>query len=99
MTTSTLQIDMDVLDELFNNQKKLDDILLFDDDFLFGSSSSASKNDLNNSQAIDTFGSSDDLIFSSDDNILDVKSRSLTKIIAPVVLELVALYYGITYFT
>lgn len=100
MTASTIQIDLDVLNELLNNQKKLDDILLFDDeDFLFGSSSSTTKNKHEESHSIDTFGSKDDFNFSSDDSIMDVQSRSVTSFVAPVILELVALYYGITYFT
>ncbi len=98
MTTSTLQIDLDVLDELFNNQKKLDEMALFDDEFLFGGSSTPSQKTQNNSPRLDTFGSTDDFSY-SDNDITDVQSRSMTRFIAPVILEMAALYYGITYFT
>jgi len=91
MTTATLQIDLDVLDELFANQKKLDDILSFDDDFLIDSSMS-----FNDSKDSENLHPTEDLTFNSEDNFFDWKSRGITSFI--VLVEIIVLYYGLMYF-
>ena len=95
MTTAALQIDLDVLDELFANQKKLDDILLFDDDFLIDSSMSL--NDQSDSQDLESPYSNENLSFNSEDNMSDWKSRSKTSAI--VIGEVIVMYYGFMHFT
>ena len=100
---TTAAIDIDVLDELFENQKKLDDVLnsFFDDDSFLSSSTSfddnvsgtsAQKGNLN-------FQSGEDFSLDSDDTILDQKSRSIFYFIVPLIMEIAAIYYGVTYFT
>ena len=95
MTTAALQIDLDVLDELFANQKKLDDILLFDDDFLIDSSMSL--NDQSDSQDLETPYPNEDLSFNSGDNLSDWKNHRKTSVI--VIGEVIVMYYGFMYFT
>lgn len=91
-TAAALQIDLDVLNELFANQKKLDDILLFDDDFLIDSSMS-----LNDSQDLENLHPNEDLSFNSEDNLSDWKNRSKTSAI--VIGEVIVMYYGFMHFT
>ena len=97
---TTAAIDIDILDELFENQKKLDDVLnsFFDDDSFFSSTddivpvTSPQKDSL-------TFQADEDFSLDSDDKYLDQKSRSIFHIIIPLIMEIVAIYYGIMYFT
>ncbi|NOQ14165.1 MAG: hypothetical protein GQ583_06770 [Methyloprofundus sp.] len=91
---TTAAIDIDVLDELFENQKKLDDVLnsFFDDDSFLSSSIPVDDN-VSGSNSVEDFS------LSSDDNILDQKSRNISYLIVPLILEIAAIYYGVTYFT
>ncbi len=77
-------IDVNILNDLFDNQKKLDDVFdsLFDDDSFI------------------TLDESTPIIesYSSFDDIVPQKSRSLTSLVIPIALEIVAIYYGILYF-
>jgi len=97
---TTAAIDIDILDELFENQKKLDDVLnsFFDDDSFFSSTddivpvTNPQKDSL-------TFQADEDFSFDSDDKYLAPKSRNIFHIIIPLIAEIVAIYYGIMYFT
>lgn len=89
-------IDLDVLNELFDNQKKLDDIFgsLFDDDSCLSASSydepTLRRSDQQDNQA--TY---------SKDNFADEfaqESRSTLSLVMPVVLEIAVIYYGVMYF-
>jgi len=77
-------IDVNILNDLFDNQKKLDDVFdsLFDDDSFIT---------LDESTAIIES-------YTSFDDIVPQKSRSLTNIIIPVALEIAIIYYGVLYF-
>lgn len=97
---TTAAIDVNTLNELFENQSKLDDIFdsFFDDDSLLSSSVTknghASAGAFGNDQDLDF---NDDLLFFPDDN-LDQQQRSMFGIAAPIVIEIVALYFTISYF-
>ena len=93
---ATLQIDLDLLDELFDNQKKLDDILLFDeeDDFLL--SSSVLLNNQQDTLDKETYDANEDLLLNSEDKSFNWKSRNMTSLI--VILEIILMYFGLQYF-
>ncbi|MCK5122230.1 MAG: hypothetical protein KAQ91_09610 [Methylococcales bacterium] len=103
MTTAT--IDLDTLDKLFDNQKKLDDIFssFFDDDDCFLDSPIPSHNNqaLENSSQKNNqdIYSTENLSFHAEDNYFIQKKRSVTSFLLPLVLEVAAIYYGIVYFT
>jgi len=90
-------IDLDTLNELFDNQKKLDDVFgsLFDDDSCLSASSydepTPRRSDQKDNQAT-TY---------SKDNFADEftqESRSTLSLVMPVVLEIAVIYYGVMYF-
>ena len=95
----TAAIDLDMLNELLDNQKKLDDVFNFDDDFFLGSSMSYD-DELGSSDQIDSQGyhSYGELSFESDDILADQESRSIIYFIVPVAMELAVIYYGVMYF-
>jgi len=89
-------IDLDVLNELFDNQKKLDDIFgsLFDDDSCLSASSY-------DEPAPKGSGQKDNQATYSKDNFADEftqESRSTLSLVMPVVLEIAVIYYGVMYF-
>jgi len=89
-------IDLDVLNELFDNQKKLDDIFgsLFDDDSCLSASSYDEPTPRGGDQK-------DNQATYSKDNFADEftqESRSTLSLVMPVVLEIAVIYYGIMYF-
>lgn len=89
---TTAAIDIDILDELFENQKKLDDVLnsFFDDDSFLTS--------LDDDNVSET-SPQKDFSLDSDDQLLDQENHSIFRIIVPLVVEIAAIYYGVTYFT
>ncbi|MBE0468554.1 MAG: hypothetical protein IBX55_03495 [Methyloprofundus sp.] len=94
MTASA--IDLDVLNELFDNQKKLDDIFgsLFDDDS-FLSVSSYDEPTLRSSEQ-----KSSQISYSTDDYADEFThgSRSIFSLVMPIAMEIAVIYYGIMYF-
>ena len=101
MTTAT--IDLDTLDKLFDNQKKLDDVFssFFDDDFLDSPTPSYNNQAFENSSQKNSqdVHSTENLSFHAEDNYFIQKKRSVTSVLLPLVLEVAAIYYGIVYFT
>ena len=103
---STVAVDMDVLNELFDNQKKLDDVLnsLFDEDPFLSSPKSSSNNAYGVSSQMDSLDEGD--IFSSEDfsyddyedYSADKKSRNIM-FYGAVAVEIAAITYGILHFT
>ncbi|MFW5443255.1 MAG: hypothetical protein ACKE51_02970 [Methylococcaceae bacterium] len=101
---TTASIDIETLDKLFDNQKKLDDVFssIFDDDDYL-QSSSASFNDhtpgkkgQKNSQ--DTY-SNEDYSYNADDLAFVQEKRNIIYVILPVAAEIAAIYYALMYFS
>ncbi len=94
MTTAAL--DLDALNNLLDNQKKLDDVFssIFDDDNFLSSSIFDEKefedNDQEYSQDLYT---NEDLSFNTEDKDFFHNKRSLTNFLIPVVLEVGVIYY------
>ena len=97
---TTAAIDLDMLNELLDNQKKLDDVFGADDDFFFGSSMAMDDIEPEPSEQSDASGynSYGELSFESEDEFVVQKSRNIIYVIMPVVVELALIYYGVTYF-
>lgn len=98
MTAAT--IDLNSLDELFNNQKKLNDMFnsAFDDDLFLDSPTAFS--DYAEKQENTTYQASSDSFnnnFTPESNIPGQKIRGYSYFVLPIV-ELIAIYYGISYF-
>ncbi|MDF1582384.1 MAG: hypothetical protein RQ733_08380 [Methyloprofundus sp.] len=89
-------IDLDVLNELFDNQKKLDDIFgsLFDDDSFLNVSSYDEPTPRSSEKK------SSQVSYSEDDYADEFTqgSRSILSLVMPVVMEIAVIYYGIMYF-
>jgi len=88
---TTAAIDINTLNDLFDNQQKLDDVFdsIFDEDpFLDSSPSNASQN----SYAVDN-----DYAYFNDKVDNQTTTQSTMQLIMPVVLEIAVLYYGIAY--
>jgi len=94
-------IDLNILNELFDNQKKLDDIFgsFFDDEFLLSASSydeptprkyAQESNQTSDSVAVSSVNTEDEVTF---------KSRNILSLVIPVLGEIVIIYYGIMYFS
>lgn len=110
MTSSALKVDTRLLDDLLNNQQKLDDIFLNQDSDDFGEDSFFSApmtfdddeygiGSHSQNEDFEVAGlSSDDDDFSMDFDDIDQKPRGTTAIAVAIVVELVAIYYGIMYF-
>ena len=100
MTTAT--IDLDTLNDLFENQKKLDDIFssIFDDDSFLSNSISLNDQPLGSSgqKSSQDLHSNEDLSFKAEDKTFVQKKRSITHLIMPVVIEIAVIYYGMMYF-
>ena len=91
-------IDLDTLNILFDNQKKLDDIFdsMFDEDFLINSSTSFNDKAVDNAQKKNHC--SEELSFNSDDELFVKKRRSVISLVTPVVMEIALIYYAIMLF-
>jgi hypothetical protein len=95
---ATVAIDIDILNELFDNQKNLDDIL--NDDFFLESSI------LVEDQASETSDLKDDLdiqfnkdiSFNSESKYFLQGSRRIFRLLVPVILEVAVIFYCVSYF-
>ncbi len=93
---TTAAIDIDTLNNLFDNQKKLDDIFnsMFDnDDTLIGGSVSHKAQTVELDAQVYS-----EITLNFDNNLYEPQKRNIVYLIFPVVLEIAALYYGIAYF-
>lgn len=102
MTSAAIQIDLDLLDELLENQKKLDDLFLDDDLFLTSSVLTEDTPDKVSKVTKSAFEDNyieEDLSYGSDDFIFEEKTRNPFASIVLVLLEVVAIYYSISYFS
>ena len=103
MTTVSVKIDIDLLNELLENQKKLDDLFLDDDPFLDSSvlateETSGLSGGENDRKTMDISYSSED-VWSDSDDVVYQKTRSLPSFIMLITTEIAVIYYGITYFS
>ena len=100
---TTAAIDLDALNELFENQNKIDDVFssIFDEDFFLSSSKSSNDHALGSSgqNGSQDLNSNEDLSFNAEDKIFVQKKRSVTNFVMPVVVEIVVVYYCIMYFS
>jgi len=87
----TAAIDTNILNDLLDNQKKLDDVFdsIFDEDPFLDSSPTSAKYAVFDDNEYASFNDSDEVNIQS-------KQRIITFIL-PVVLEIAVLYYGITF--
>ncbi len=103
---TTVALDLDALNELFDNQKKLDDVLnsMFDEEPIFGNYNPPSEHKRKSTpnhktrQHINDTYASEDLSFNANDKPFVLKNRSMLYIIVPLVAEVAAIYYGFVYF-
>ncbi len=94
-------IDVDTLNNLFDNQKKLDDIFnsIFDNEDTSISSSFSSNNQSQSSTQAsgrDEFYQ-EEFALEFDNTVYVPKKQNAIYIVLPVVLEIAAIYYGIMY--
>jgi len=92
-------IDVDTLNNLFDNQKKLDDIFnsIFDNEDTIVSSSVSSNNQSQSSvqaNSQDIFYQ-DEFTLEFDNEVYVPQKRNALYMVLPVVLEIAAIYYGV----
>ena len=96
-------VDLDALNELFENQNKLDDIFnsIFDEDSFLSSSMLSNDHELESrdQKGSQDLNSNEDLSFNAEDRTFVQIKKSITYFIMPVVVEIVAVSYYIIYFT
>ncbi len=94
---TTAAIDLDLLNELFDNQKKLDDVFnsMFDDEAFLNASASDRHNTKNNAH---TTQLDHDFLPSTQYNADTSKSNHITRIILTIALEVTVISYCIMYF-
>lgn len=92
MTSPT--IDLDTLNDLFENQKKPDDILssFFDDDSALSTTLSNEQKSTNN------LYSNDDFSFNPTDKTTVKTKQNIVYFVLPVVFEIAALYITVSFF-
>jgi len=92
---TTASIDIDTLDKLFDNQKKLDDIFdsIFDDDSL--SSFVTSDEPLIETSSKDLYSEKALLSYHEETQ----KKRNIVHLILPVVIEIAVIYYAMMNFS
>ena len=100
---TTAAIDLNALNDLFENQNKLDDVFnsIFDDDSFVSSSLSSSdhspeSNAQKDSSDLDLY---EDFSFYAEDKTYGQNMPGIMRVVIPVVLEIIAFSYGIMYFT
>lgn len=99
MTTAALQLDTDLLNELFDNQKKLDDLFSFDDESILGSSMLiADDTSVTGSQDIVDLQANNELSYNYQDNSFEHKKRSMFAFVAPIIIEIAVIVFAIWYF-
>ena len=96
-------IDLDALNDLFENQNKLDDIFnsIFDEDSFLSNSMSLDDHPSGSMAQEDNqdFYSNDDFSFYAKDKTSVQNIRGIMHVAIPVAIEIVAVSYGIMYFT
>ncbi len=94
---ATTAIDLDMLNELFDKQKSLDDI--FNEDFFLEGSMlfDDQVSETSNMQESQDFLSNDDLSFNTENKFILQKSRSVIYFIVPLIMEVAVISYGIFY--
>ncbi len=100
---STAAIDLDMLNELFENQKRLDDAFnsMFDDDaFLSDLKVSETKTSRSRArQEMRPLSSKEGFSDAVKEKTIDQSSRSILHVLIPVALEIALIVYGILYFS
>lgn len=91
---TTAAIDVDLLNELFDNQKKLDDVFnsMFDDDSFLSSPASAKSSSRQAKQYDEDFS------LSAQNSLGANKTNNITHVVLPVALEIAIISYCIMYF-
>lgn len=97
-------IDASALNSLFDKQKKLDDIfssMFEEDEFNFINNSVSNNDQVIESSSWDDDKSpyNEDLSINSRNDTLEQKKQSITHIVLPLVLEITAIYYALSYFS
>lgn len=97
-------IDASALNSLFDKQKKLDDIfssMFEEDEFNFINNSVSNNDQVIESSSWDDDKSpyNEDLSINSRNDTLEQKKQSIIHIALPLVLEIAAIYYAISYFS
>ncbi|BCG62378.1 MAG: hypothetical protein methR_P0019 [Methyloprofundus sp.] len=94
---TTAAIDVDLLNELFDNQKKLDDVFnsMFDDDSFLSSPAStySAKSSSRQAKQYD-----EDFSLSTQNSLGANKTNNITHVVLPVALEIAIISYCIMYF-
>ena len=100
---TTVAVDLDLLNELIDNQKKLDDVLdsMFDEALFLSSSKSVSDHAPEVStqkgrQDLVGFNSNEDMSFNFEDESVDQKNRKIIYYVA-MAAEVSAIAYGLSY--
>ncbi|BCG65093.1 MAG: hypothetical protein methR_P2908 [Methyloprofundus sp.] len=98
---NTAAIDLDMLDELFENQKKLDAAfnLSFDDDLFLESLTPTDKPKTSHRQNTEDFNANKKMAFKIEDPAATQQTRGLAYIVVPVAVEIAAISYSIIHFT
>ena len=101
---TTVAVDLDLLNELIDNQKKLDDVLdsMFDEAPFLSNSKSVSDHAPGVStqkgrQDLVGFNSNEDMSFNFEDESVDQKNRKIIYYVA-MAAEVSAIAYGLSYF-
>ncbi len=100
----TTAIDAGALNSLFDKQKKLDDIFssMFEEDEFNFINSSVSESELlieSSSWDDDKPSLTEDLSINSWSDTLEHKKQNIVHVALPLVLEIAAIYYAISYFS
>lgn len=101
---NTTAIDASALNSLFDKQKKLDDIfssMFEEDEFNFINNSVSNNDQVIESSSWDDDKSpyNEDLSINSRNDTLEQKKQSIIHIVLPLVLEITAIYYALSYFS
>lgn len=92
---STTAIDIDMLNELFDNQKNLDDI--FNEDFFLDSSMTITDDTHETSTPEENFD--EDVSSNPKSKYLSQGSQRMVNLLVPIILEVAVISYCIMYFT
>jgi len=97
-SAAAITIDINALNDLLDNQKKLDDVFnsIFDEDPFVDSTAVLNNSTFGGSQ--DFYSNDEDILFNNKNKQTGQTERSTVSFIMPIVLEIAVLYYGILYF-
>lgn len=97
---TTTAIDVDLLNELFDNQKKLDDVFnsMFDDDSFLSSPASTYSAKSSSQKTKQSSQYDADFSLSTQKNLDTNKTNNITHVVLPVALEIAIISYCIMYF-